>query len=147
MPKRPDPFGERCPLDSVARNDIKHEKFTRFLPSKNGEVNYALDCYKQIWDENSGYSGNKNDHLQRTIVEKNRAAKNSSGNSCFYFKYQEGMSLESAAELETRKTISKETSVDRKWKRFVDYLVSIGLVFFHIFGDDFMHGFRDQVAE
>lgn len=51
--------------------------------------------------------------LLDTII-KNRSDKNSRDNSCFYFPYQESMSLEAAEELEKRETIQKEASEDRK---------------------------------
>jgi hypothetical protein len=91
------------------------------------DIEPELYCYKEVWSEsktkNKMFKGILNDdekkklraELWQIIVEENRKVSNARGNSCFYFKLQEGMSLESAAELEDRESESKEASADRKW--------------------------------
>ena len=80
-------------------------------PSENDSVGYSLACHKGCWD--GGYRSSCDDIWQE--ITKNRNAKNSRCNSCFYFEFQDGMLLAAADELEKRETLQKETAADRRW--------------------------------
>jgi hypothetical protein len=50
------------------------------------------------------------DALWKTVAETERNDISPRGNNCFYFKYQDGMPLKAADELEKRENIQKEGS-------------------------------------
>jgi hypothetical protein len=54
------------------------------------------------------------ENLWDTIIKTERKAENPRGNSCFYRKFEKGMQLLAAEELEKRETVQQEAVADRK---------------------------------
>jgi hypothetical protein len=113
------------------RNQIITEKSFYFIQNLKADYRICLCCFKGVWDEKQfiriingkqGESqftdeekGKLKEMLWKTIIDTNRKANNSRANSCFYRKFEKGMLLPAAEELEKRETIQKEASADRKW--------------------------------
>ena len=112
------------------QNNVSNSPFYEICHLR--DIEYYLCCYRCVWNENKSIKSinrtasseqDLNDkeraelknRLLKAIVDDDRSAKNSRGNSCFYFKFQEGMSLGSAEELEKRETGLKDAAADRKW--------------------------------
>lgn len=85
--------------------------------SPNGEVTGYLFCYRGCWDESVWEKNHKRNKalLKKTIIINRNDANSSSGNSCFYRKFQPEILLPAAEELEKRETIQKEAAADRRW--------------------------------
>jgi hypothetical protein len=62
----------------------------------------------------SVYGEHSQGHWKVTVTKKERKAKNSRGNFCFYRKFEDGMLLSAAEELEKRETMQAEANADRK---------------------------------
>gem|GEM_PF-4196683 len=140
------------------RSELKRREGINSFPfgcMRKEVVDYEtyLCCYKEVWDAANfintikrgatSYQELGNDEkeleeiLWKTVVKTERNDSNPRGNNCFYFEYQESMSLEAADELEKRETIQKEAAADRKWTRwgvwatfstaFLSAIVAIGI--------------------
>jgi len=122
-------LGHWCvPLAQKDRSKIIETNSFFWIQSCKVDYRTYLCCHKGVWDEdnfirainrtknlNATQESQLREKLLDVVISIGRNAKNPRGNSCFYRKFQEGMLLPAAEELEQRQTIQKEAAADRKW--------------------------------